>query len=125
MPKASSREENSRLLSLSAVDDLFVQLKADPNFARFATGRSRDSHMRARQLIVDQLCALSGGPCVYIGRDMKTVHAGLGITESEWQANMKYTAAACDKNKVLAKEKEELLALMSRFKEDIVERPNR
>ena len=54
---------------------------------------------------------------------MKTVHTGLGITESEWQANMKYTALACDKNKVAPKEKEELLALMSRFRDVIVEKP--
>ena len=32
----------------AVVDDLFVQLRADPNFARFAPGRGRDSHMRAR-----------------------------------------------------------------------------
>jgi hemoglobin len=73
------------------VDDLFSRLRSDPEFARFAAGRSLDSHHRSRQLLVDQLCALTGGPCIYIGRDMKTSHAGLGITESEWQANLKYT----------------------------------
>ncbi len=45
----------------SVVDDMFSLLQADPRFVRFATGRSVDSHKRARQLIVDQLCALSGG----------------------------------------------------------------
>ena len=42
---------------------------------------------------------------------MKTAHAGLGITEKEWEANMKYIADALDKSKVPEKEKEEVLFL--------------
>src|SRR5215831_17438031 len=56
------------------VDDFLSHIRSDPQFSRF-TGRSQDSLKRARQLFVDQLCALSGGPCIYIGRDMKTAHA--------------------------------------------------
>ena len=26
--------------------------------------------------LVEQICAATGGPCTYTGRDMKTVHAG-------------------------------------------------
>ncbi len=37
---------------------------------------------------MEQICALAGGPCIYIGRDMKTSHRGLGITEEEWKANL-------------------------------------
>jgi hemoglobin len=66
----------------SIVDDMFSLLQADRRFVRSGRGRSMDSHKRARQLIVDQLCALSGGPCFYIGRDMKTSHTGLKITDS-------------------------------------------
>jgi hemoglobin len=72
----------------SIIDDMFLLLQADPRFTRFGTGRSMDSLKRARQLIVDQICALSGGPCVYIGRDMKTSHTGLNITNSEWNAQI-------------------------------------
>jgi hypothetical protein len=35
-------------------------------------GRSIDSNRRPRQFLVDQICALAGGPCFYTGRDMKT-----------------------------------------------------
>ncbi len=31
--------------------------------ARFGMGRSIDSNRRARQFLVDQICALAGGPC--------------------------------------------------------------
>src|SRR5579884_1906276 len=82
------------------VDDLFARLREDPRFQRFASGRSLDSHHRARQLLVDQLCMLSGGPCIYIGRDMKTSHAGLNITEQEWEANLRHASAALEKFKI-------------------------
>src|SRR5512146_706104 len=72
----------------AVIDDLFARLREDPQFARFSV-RSLDSHHRARQLLVDQVCALAGGPCIYIGRDMRTSHAGLGITEDEWDANLR------------------------------------
>lgn len=105
----------------AVVDDLLAQLRADPQFSRFGMGRSLDSRNRARQLLVDQLCALAGGPCFYTGRDMKTSHAGLGITESEWEANMRYTETALDKHGVSAREKAEILAIFSGYKDDIVE----
>jgi len=103
------------------VDDLLNRLRADPQFTRFASGRSVDSHNRTRQLLVDQICALAGGPCVYIGRDMKASHAGLGITESEWEANMRYTAASLDKFGIPEKERKEFLELFLRYKQDVVE----
>ena len=103
------------------VDDFLTHVRSDPQFSRFS-GRGQDSLKRARQLLVDQLCALSGGPCVYIGRDMKTAHAGLGITDADWEANMKHMTASIDKFKVPKKEKEELLAIVAGFRGNIVEK---
>src|ERR1700739_3836273 len=84
----------------AVIDDLFAILHDDPGFARFFGGRSEDSVIRSRQLLVDQMCALSGGPCHYIGRDMKTSHRGLGITDAEWESNMKASDTALTKNDV-------------------------
>ena len=105
----------------AVIDDLFAILHEDPNFARFFGGRSQDSVIRSRQLLVDQMCALSGGPCQYIGRDMQTSHSGLGITEAEWAANIKASDAALAKNGVGEAERAELLALFERYRDDIVE----
>ena len=69
------------------VDATYQMLRNDPKSSRFAA-RSIDSQKRARQLLVDQICQLAGGPCVYIGRDMKTSHAGPRITEDEWETVM-------------------------------------
>ena len=105
----------------AVVDDVFAILHDDPGFARFFGGRSADSVIRSRQLLVDQMCALSGGPCHYIGRDMETSHRGLGITNAEWEANMQASDVALVKNGVGQTERAEFLALFERYHGDIVE----
>jgi hemoglobin len=104
----------------AVTDDFIVRLATDPQLGRFFTGLSDDSKKRVRQLVVDQLCAVMGGPCVYIGRDMKTAHQGLGITESDWETSVKHLVATLDKFKVPQKEKDEVLAAASSLKADIV-----
>ncbi len=74
-------------------------------------------------MVVDQLCAATGGPCLYLGRDMKTVHKGLGITGADWDISVKHLVDTLDKFKVPEKEKGELLAAVSALKPDIVEKP--
>lgn len=103
------------------IDDLFMLLRADHRFSRFGMGRSIDSHRRAQQLIVEQICSLSGGPCYYIGRDMKTSHAGLGITEAEWTANLELTKQVLENKGIASQEKAEFLSLFECYRNDIVE----
>ncbi len=128
-PPAPSQEKQSLYQRLGGYDqiaaiahDYFSLVRSDPQFSRFTGGRSQDSLKRARQLLVDQLCSLAGGPCVYIGRDMKTAHGGLGITEVDWDASMRHLAEAIDKHKVAKEDKEELLTIVASYKKDIVEK---
>lgn len=108
--------------ALAAVADDFIgRLAGDKMFTKFLAGLSTDSKKKLRQHLVDQLCNATGGPCVYTGRDMKTSHAGLGITEEEWNAAANHLVATLDKFKVPAKEKEEVIALVITLKKDIVE----
>lgn len=106
----------------AVVDDFVGRLVADKQFDKFFAGHSIDSKKRIRQHILDQFCAATGGPCVYMGRDMKTTHSGLGITEAHWDAAAKHLAASLDKFKVPEKEKGELLAFVTSLKKDIVEK---
>jgi hemoglobin len=108
--------------ALAAVTDDFVgRLATDKDLAKFFVGHSQDSLGKIRQLVVDQLCAATGGPCVYTGRDMKTAHKGMGITEAQWNTAVVHLVATLDKFKVPAKEKDEVLAAVSSLKKDIVE----
>ena len=106
----------------AVVDEFLSRFGSDPTLARFGGGRSLDSRQRSRQLLVDQICSIAGGPCVYTGRDMKTAHGGLGIIEAEWQATLQCVSAALEKYSVALREKEEFLAIFQKYKDDIVEK---
>ncbi|MGH2569235.1 MAG: group I truncated hemoglobin, partial [Bacteroidota bacterium] len=110
--------------AIAAVTDDFIgRLVTNKALVRFFGGASIDTQKRFRQHLVDQLCAATGGPCFYVGRDMKTAHGGLGITEVEWNAGVADLVASLDKFKVPVKEKDELLTIVSSTKKDIVEKP--
>jgi hemoglobin len=103
------------------IADLFQSVKEDPRFVRFGLGRSLDSKARVQQLTVEQICALAGGPCIYLGRDMKPSHHGLGITQEEWNANRELTTKALEKHGIGEQEQKEFLELFERFSSEIVE----
>jgi len=54
---------------------------------------------------------------------MKTVHAGLGITEADWQLTVKHLNATLDKFKLADNERTEILSMFAGVKKDIVEKP--
>jgi hemoglobin len=110
--------------ALAAVTDEFIgRLATDKTLGRFFVGASENSKARIRQLVLDQLCAATGGPCVYIGRDMKTSHKGLGITEEDWNIAVKHLVATMTMFKVKEKEQKEVAAALTTLKADIVEKP--
>lgn len=109
--------------AIAAVTDEFIgRLASDEQEKRFFIGFSTDSKMRIRQLIVDLICKSTGGPCVYSGRDMKTAHAGAGITKSDWDRTLKIFGEVLNKFKVPDKEQQEIAALLTPLEKDIVEK---
>jgi len=121
-PGKTLYERIGRYDGIAIIVDFYLKgIRADPQFVRFS-GRGADSLARARQLLKDQLCGLTGGPCLYIGRDMKTAHGGLAITDSEWSASNKYMAIALDKSHIPQREKEEFLTLVESLRRHIVEK---
>jgi hemoglobin len=106
----------------AVTDDFLGRLSTDAQLKRFFVGHNSASLSQTRQHIVDFLCQATGGPCAYHGRDMKTAHTGLDITEEDWSASVKHLTATLDKFKVPEKEKNEVLAAVSGLKGDIVGR---
>jgi hemoglobin len=104
-------------------DDVAPHIFAHPQLAHFFTGHSTDSNMRQRQRLIELLCAETGGPCYYTGRSMKLTHAGMGIAESDWNAFNTLLSESLDRINVKAPEKGELLAIIGRYKPEIVEKP--
>jgi len=109
--------------ALAAVtDDFLGRLLADPKESRFFVGLSTDSKTKVRQHVVDFLCAASGGPCKYTGRDMETAHTGLNITEDDWNIAVKALADTLNKFKVPAREQGEVIGAIAPLKSKIVGR---
>lgn len=107
----------------AVTDDFLGRLLTHPDTTKFFKGASTDSQQRIRQHIVDFLVEKSGGPAVYKGRDMKTSHRGLNITEAEWNTTAGMLVQTLDKFKVPHAEKQEVLDLVTSIKGDIVEKP--
>ena len=105
----------------AVVDDFIGRLVTDSQLSRFFVGHGKDSKQGMRQLIVDQLCEAFGGPCIYKGRDMRTTHDGLGLSNSDWEKSVEHLVATLDKFKVPKKEKDEVLAAASGLKSQIVQ----
>lgn len=104
----------------AVIDDFLGRVAADESInSGFAV-----THVpRVRQRLVELVCSASGGPCVYSGRDMGTVHAGMRITNAQFDALVGHLVATLDKFKVPAGEKGELLALLGPMRGSIVEEP--
>ncbi len=107
----------------AVVDGLMVRLVEDPRLARYFAGHGDDSKKRLRQLQKDLICQSMGGPCLYLGRDMSTVHKGLGIDGTDWQTAITHLIGVLDSFKVPDELQKEILTMMNDIKGDIVEKP--
>ncbi len=101
--------------------DLLARLQADPQLGRFWANRGADSIKRELQLLTDFFCSRTGGPVYYLGHDVRTIHHGMRISESDWQKFLVHAGATLNKFTVPAAEQGELVALVQSFKNDIVE----
>lgn len=111
--------------SITAVVDEFVgRVAADNRINGFFTATAADPERLAafKKNLVDQICQATGGPCKYMGKDMKSAHAGMGISSADFNALVEDLAGALDKFKVGEKEKNELLGALGPMKTDVVEK---
>ena len=104
----------------AVTDDFLGRILSDTAITPLFKGLEERDKVRIRQLIVDQLCEASGGPCRYIGRTMRVVHAEMQVTEPVWNAFAGHFVATLDKFNVPAREKQELLEIIGSTKKDIV-----
>ncbi len=62
----------------------------------------------------------TGGPDVYEGKDMLSVHKGMNIDNGEFMAVLDDALEALEKNNIGQREKEEVLFVLFSMKKDIV-----
>ena len=105
----------------AVADNLLPRLQQDQQLARFWLHRGEDGVRREKQLLVDFLCASAGGPLLYVGRDMKTAHKGMGITESDWSKFIGHLEATLDSFNGPAGERAQVLAFIDSTRRDVVD----
>ncbi len=68
----------------------------------------------------EQFCALSGGPCVYQGKDMVEIHDGLNITNAQFNALTEDLQLSMDKVGVSSRAQNRLIAKLAPMQRGIV-----
>lgn len=107
--------EKAGLVSL--MDDFMVRLLADP---RTGPHFKPANQQRVKEQLVDQFCALGGGPCVYKGADMKSSHANLDIKKSDFHALVEVLQVSMDARSIPFRTQNEMLALLAPMNRDII-----
>lgn len=106
----------------AVVDDLLGRELKDPAVIPFFKGLDAADLKRIRQHLVDQLCAAARGPCFYPGKDMKIAHAEMEITEDVWNAFTGHIGETLAAFRVGERERNDLVAIVSSLKPDIVKK---
>jgi len=70
--------------------------------------------------LYEQICGAADGGCVYSGKDMKTAHANMKITEADFNALVEDLVKALDNAHVADADKKALLGVLGPMKPDIV-----
>lgn len=99
------------------VSALVPMLLADPRIKDSFT----DIDMKILALrLEEQFCVLSGGPCIYKGKDMVEIHDGLNITNAQFNALAEDLQLAMERNAVPARVQNQLLAKLAPMQRGIV-----
>jgi hemoglobin len=104
------------------VNDFEDRLFVDPKVGKYFVGMGTDTRQLFKQKTTNLVCNVTGGPCKVISRSAKTTHAGLGITNAEFDIVVGHLSESLDKYKVPAAEHKELLDIVATLRKDIVER---
>jgi hemoglobin len=109
-----------RMAIVAVVNDFVGNVARDKRINKFFANTDIP---RLKRLLVQQICAGSGGPCRYEGRSMREAHRGLNIRNADFDALVEDLARSLNKFRVRPREQRELLALLGPMRRDVVQRP--
>ncbi|WP_374604519.1 group 1 truncated hemoglobin [Arenimonas sp.] len=117
-PRAGLYEQFGGQAGVEAlVEEFLVRLLEDERInAQFA----ETDLVNLNDRLVEQFCVELGGPCTYTGREMAESHAGLGITEADFNALVEGLVDAMDARGIPRAAQNRLLARLAPMHGDIV-----
>jgi len=99
------------------IDDFVGRIATDPRIEERFVGKNL---VRLRLELKAQVCYLTGGPCAYTGKDMKTAHQGMGLTNLDFNALAEDLEISMDKERVAFQAQDRLLAKLAPMQRPIV-----
>jgi hemoglobin len=102
----------------AVVNDFVGNVARDNRINRFFANTDIN---RLKRLLVQQICAGSGGPCQYEGRSMREAHRGLGVRNRDFDALVEDLVRSLNKFNVPPREQQELLGLLGPMRKDVVQ----
>jgi hemoglobin len=119
-PKSLFQRLGSKKVFEEIVEAFVGNLKADTSVKQLAkfTGPKADPYKAAW---LNNICKNAGGECSASGAEVKDAHKGLKITDKQWDSIVTDFKAALDENKITGAEKEDLLAVLNQFRDDVIE----
>jgi hemoglobin len=112
---------------LGGVDNIKIVIKdfVEEQVAKDARINARFANADLPKLedsLTNQVCEATGGPCKYAGKNMKEAHAGMGITDVEFNALVEDLKKSLAKFNVPQAEQDELIGALAGMHDDIVEK---
>jgi hemoglobin len=102
----------------AVVNDTIDRVAADP---RMNQSFDKVDLKRVKALLVEQICALTGGGCTYTGDSMKDVHAGHKIRNAEFYGLVEVLRDSMRQHDIPLSARNELLEILAPMKRDVVE----
>ncbi|ABC28284.1 Truncated hemoglobin [Hahella chejuensis KCTC 2396] len=99
------------------VDRFMEEISYSEDIAPFFADTDPD---RFREKLSEQICSLSGGPCEYTGDSMRDSHAGMSISEADFNKTVDLLINAMDKEGVPYPTQNRLLKLLTPMRKDII-----
>ena len=99
------------------VATLLDEVYADERIAFLFEDSDRDN---LHAVIVEQICAETGGPCTYQGLDMRAAHSGLDIRHDEFDAFVEDLIIAMERRGISTPAQNRLLAIFAPMREKVV-----
>lgn len=101
------------------VEGMLINISDNPKIVHHFAETDID---RLYQMLVEQFCFESGGPCEYTGDSMADSHAGMDVSEADFNALVEDLIAAMDAEGVPVATQNRLLERLAPMRADIIYR---
>jgi hemoglobin len=99
------------------MEDFVPRLLKDPRMEPFF---AKANQQNLKEQLTNQLCQVAGGPCIYKGVDMKTVHRDIDITKGNFNALVEVLQESMDAQKIPFRAQNKLLSLLAPMHRDVI-----